>query len=370
MKPQRVLLTLDAVGGVWRHVVDLAGALARSGTRVVLVGQGPPPCAEQEREVQAIPDASMVWIDGPLDWMATAEAQLAGAAEQLTAVAIRHRVELLHLHLPTLAVGLPPQFPVVAAAHSCVVTWWEALRGSRPPPEWDWHRRRNLAGFDRADIVLAPSTAYAEAMVRCYGPVPRLHVLYNAVGPIPATQPKEPFILAAGRWWDEAKNGIVLDHAAASLPWPVLMAGSGLGPHGQEFHAQHAEMLGPMAHERLTDLVGRAAIFASPSLYEPFGLAALEAAAAGAALLLADIPTYRELWGGVASFADGRDPAAFASAAAALMVDEQKRAELGALARRRAAGFTLTKQLDALTGFYAMAFGHAAQRQMSRDYLQ
>ena len=43
-------------------------------------------------------------------------------------------------------------------------------------------------------------------------------------------------------------------------------------------------------------------IFVSVSRYEPFGLAVLEAAHAGCALVLSDIPTFRELWQGAASF--------------------------------------------------------------------
>ena len=39
-----------------------------------------------------------------------------------------------------------------------------------------------------------------------------------------------------------------------------------------------------------------AAIFARPARYEPFGLAILEAAQAGCALVLGDIPSLRELW--------------------------------------------------------------------------
>jgi glycosyltransferase involved in cell wall biosynthesis len=43
-------------------------------------------------------------------------------------------------------------------------------------------------------------------------------------------------------------------------------------------------------------------VFVSASRYEPFGLAVLEAARAGCALLLSDIPTFRELWAGAAAF--------------------------------------------------------------------
>src|SRR3546814_15067984 len=56
----------------------------------------------------------------------------------------------------------------------------------------------------------------------------------------------------------------------------------------------------------------RAGIFVSPSLYEPFGLAVLEAAMSGCALLLSDIPTFRELWDGAAVFTPAGDSDALA----------------------------------------------------------
>ena len=55
-------------------------------------------------------------------------------------------------------------------------------------------------------------------------------------------------------------------------------------------------------------------VFVSAALYEPFGLAVLEAAQAGCALVLSDIPTFRELWDGAALFVAADDAAGFAAA--------------------------------------------------------
>ena len=44
--------------------------------------------------------------------------------------------------------------------------------------------------------------------------------------------------------------------------------------------------------------MARASIYALPARYEPFGLSILEAALSGAALVLGDIPSLREVWGG------------------------------------------------------------------------
>ena len=60
--------------------------------------------------------------------------------------------------------------------------------------------------------------------------------------------------------------------------------------------------------------LARQPIFVSTALYEPFGLAVLEAAQAGCALVLSDIPTFRELWDGAARFVPARDDGALACA--------------------------------------------------------
>lgn len=98
-----------------------------------------------------------------------------------------------------------------------------------------------------------------------------------------------------------------------------------------------------------------AAIFVSPSLYEPFGLAALEAARSGAALLLADIPSYRELWQSAAVFFDARSPEALADAIERLAADAPGRAGLAAAAAERASAFTPERQTAALLRAYARA---------------
>ena len=64
----------------------------------------------------------------------------------------------------------------------------------------------------------------------------------------------------------------------------------------------------------LANWYAKASVFASVSRYEPFGLAVLEAAQAGCALVLSDIPTFRELWDGAALFVPPEDPVALAEA--------------------------------------------------------
>ncbi|GGK73298.1 glycosyl transferase family 1 [Sphaerisporangium melleum] len=87
-------------------------------------------------------------------------------------------------------------------------------------------------------------------------------------------------------------------------------------------------VLGGVAHPELPALVASAAVFAFPSLKEGFGLAAMEALAAGVPLVTRDLPVFREVFGGVALFASG--PRGLADAMrAALAVPDPARREAG-----------------------------------------
>jgi glycosyltransferase-like protein len=65
----------------------------------------------------------------------------------------------------------------------------------------------------------------------------------------------------------------------------------------------HPEVLGPVPHDDLPSLVAAARCFAFPSTQEGFGLAAMEALAAGVPLVVRDLPVFREVFGDVARFA-------------------------------------------------------------------
>ena len=93
-------------------------------------------------------------------------------------------------------------------------------------------------------------------------------------------------------------------------------------------------VLGPVAHGQLPALVAAADVFAFPSTKEGFGLAAMEALAAGVPVVTRDLPVLREVFGGAARFAD--DPAGLAAEllAAAGPGDPDVRATGEALAAR------------------------------------
>jgi glycosyltransferase involved in cell wall biosynthesis len=128
----------------------------------------------------------------------------------------------------------------------------------------------------------------------------------------------------------------VLDAAAREVPWPVYLAGDLVGPNGVSFHCSSLCPLGSLSHDEVMSWLRRSSIFVHPAVYEPFGLAVAEAAAAGCALVLADIPTLRELWDGVAEFFEPRDAGALKATLDALIADPTRRRAMSAAARQRA----------------------------------
>jgi glycosyltransferase involved in cell wall biosynthesis len=358
--PARVLMTVDAVGGVWRYALDLARGLRGLGTEVVFAGFGPAPEAAQRAEAEGVAD--LRWTGLPLDWMVEDASALADVPGAIARLAAQTRADLVQVNLPSQAAGLATDRPVAAVSHSCIVTWFRVVKGGEPPEAWGWQRRLNAEGLARADAVAAPSASHAELMRRCYG-LDAVEVVPNAVREAPTAARKQPLAYAAGRWWDEGKNAATLDAAAARARWPIHALGALEGPQGQTAAFRHARAAGPRSHAELRRLAGTAGAFVSPSVYEPFGLAALEAAQAGAALVLADIPTYRELWEGAALFAPPHDPDAFAAALDRLAKDPALRDRLGATAQARAADFAPERQAQAMQAVYARALRAAAPRE-------
>ncbi|WP_184393952.1 glycosyltransferase family 4 protein [Rhizobium sp. BK650] len=349
-------MTVDSVGGVWRYAMDLAAGLRREGVEIVFAGLGPAPSETQVSEARAL--GKLVWLDAPLDWMVTSRAEIAGAPDEIARIARDNAVDLLHLNLPSQAIGIDTPLPVVVVSHSCVVTWFAAVRGTPVPPDWAWQRDVNREGFDCADSVLSPSESHAIALQATYGPISRLRVVYNASRIEAGQHPKKTFVFAAGRWWDEGKNGAVLDRAAAMMSLPVVVAGSSVGPTGQRLRFSNADERGPLSHAKAVALMQCARIVVSPSVYEPFGLTALEAARCGAALVLSDIPTYRELWDGCALFFDPYDPMSLASVCTRLNDNAELRKELVTRSLARACAFNLERQAASVLETYAHLTDH------------
>ena len=354
---RQLFLTADSVGGVWQYATELAGALGPRGYDITLALLGPAPSAAQRAMLR--PDVTLLETGLPLDWTAPDAATVAETGAAIFRLAAAHRADLVQLNQPALAADAAFAVPVVAVAHSCVGTWWHSVRGDAPEPaDFAWQTALMARGLGRADAVVAPSRAFAHALQVRYA-LPNLpHVVHNGRAPF-ANRPGalQEFAFTAGRLWDEGKNVATLDSVAARLDIPFKAAGALTGTNGQSVALKHLQALGRLEEAGIAMCLSARPVFVSAARYEPFGLAVLEAALAGCALVLADIPSFRELWDGAALFVEPMDDAVFGDAIKGLVRDEGARRARGNLARRRACRYTPARMAEAMDdlfdGFFA-----------------
>jgi len=355
--PLRILMTADAVGGVWVYATELARSLCKGGNEVMLAVIGPRPRPDQLRPLRGVRGLHLKMTDLLLEWMDPGGADIERAGETLGSIAAGFRPDVVHLN--SFREGnLDWSAPVLIVAHSCVQTWWSACRtGALGGVRWSVYCDRVAAGLSVADVWAAPSAAFRDLVAATYRPRTQGRVIRNGVTvPARSTRPavKQPYILGAGRLWDEAKNLADVAAIASELPWPVHVAGETRGPDGGDAKAADGlvKSLGALSRPALLDEMRRASIFVSPALYEPFGLTVLEAAASGCALVLADLPSFRELWDDAALFVDPRDRNALRTALQSLCRDEDLRSRLEAKARTRARRYSRRAMAGAYLRLY------------------
>jgi glycosyltransferase involved in cell wall biosynthesis len=348
-----VLMTTDAVGGVWTYASDLARGLTERGWRVTLAVLGPALDEGRRADLQGV---DILEPGGTVEWLAETPDEVRRSGDLIARLARECRADLLHLNSPALAGVTGFGLPVVAMCHSCVKTWWQTVRGTPLPEAFQWRAELVARGYRRVSRLLAPTRAFAEATAAAYGLAHVPEVVANGRpwpehGPAPG--PNRRSIFTAGRLWDEGKNIAVLDRMAAQLDRPVLAAGPVEGPNGARIDLQHLMLLGSLTSREVDAQLSRRPIFVSSALYEPFGLAVLEAAAHGCPLVLSDIPNFRELWADVALFVPADDAGAFAAAVRRVEADPALADELGAKARKRAGQYTLEATVSKTSAIYA-----------------
>lgn len=357
----RVLMTTDAVGGVWTYALDLAAGLGAQGDHVTLAVLGPLMTRGQAEVAGRIAGLRVVETGAPLEWTASDKSALEAAATAVAKLAVIERADLVHLNSPALAAHGRFPAPVVGVAHSCLATWWEAVRGGEPPQDFRWRIEATGQGYRACDAVIAPSDAFAQATARTYGVSPTVVRNGRADASSPQGIVRDIPIVTASRLWDDGKDAATLDAAAALLDTPVLAIGPPEGPQGQQQALPHLRRPGSLSAEQVSERFARSRVFCSPALYEPFGLSVLEAAQAGCALVLSDIPAFRELWDGAAVFTPIRDPAALATALKRLCADDAGTERLGAAARRRAERYGLDAFVNGTAAVYASALARAGR---------
>jgi glycosyltransferase involved in cell wall biosynthesis len=185
---------------------------------------------------------------------------------------------------------------------------------------------------------------------------------------VPASPPeRDRVILFAGRIVADKGADSFVRAAARALPslpgWRAEMIGADrFAPDSpdtayvtalrREAEAAGVAMLGYRPHGAVLAEMARAAIVVVPSRWpEPFGLTALEAMAAGAALLVSDRGGLGEFTAGASVTIDPDDPETLGAAMLAVATDPSRRAALAEAGRRRAEAYSVAQgvaRLDAL----------------------
>lgn len=360
---KRVLLIGDNVGGVWTFTLELAEGLLAQGIDVCLATSGRAATPLQCREAGAI--RGLLWLASAfkLEWMEDPWEDVEQCGRWLLEVAWPFKPDVVHLNTLCHA-ALEWDAPVVLTVHSCVASWWRAVKGQPLPPCWSRYRSEVERSLGAANMVTAPSAAMLGSIRQNYAvqlrdrrvvPNGRRRERFYEVS-------KEPFVLAAGRLWDEGKNIKALTNVAPTLPWPVYLAGEQQRPDGTGSSFLGCTALGQLSTTELASWYARAAIYVLPARYEPFGLSVLEAALSGCALVLGDIPTLREVWQDAAIFVSPDATDRLQSALQSLMKDPAMLQCMAARARERAHVFTQQGMVAGYLGAYRAARGAEQRR--------
>jgi glycosyltransferase involved in cell wall biosynthesis len=126
--------------------------------------------------------------------------------------------------------------------------------------------------------------------------------------------------------------------------------------------ADRVEFMGPVSEETKIDLLQRCTVYVQPSRFEGFGVAALEAMAAGAPVITTSAGAIPEVVGDAAEIVPVDDSRALAASIVALLRDPARRAQLSAAGYARAhACFELARrrrEIDKILRIVASRFVH------------
>jgi glycosyltransferase involved in cell wall biosynthesis len=350
--PHRVLMTADPLGGVWTYALELARTLCEQDVEIALATMGAPLTAAQWREAGGIPNLGIFESSYKLEWMNDPWDDIKDAGEWLLDLERHLRPDIIHLNHFTPG-ALPWRAPRLVVAHSCMLGWWQAVKGEPAPPEWNRYRQAVGAGLAGANLLVAPTRAMLRDLARFYGPLPHMEVISNGREVSFHHVPKEQFIFSAGRLWNEAKNMSALDAAAPDVNWPICVAGETRDLEGKPARFENVRWLGHLTAAQMAEQLERAPIFCLPTRYESFGMGALEAALANCALVLGDIPALREIWRETAVYVNPDDPKALATELNRLIAEPERRADLADRAHNRALEFTTFRMASSYLALYS-----------------
>jgi glycosyltransferase involved in cell wall biosynthesis len=346
-------------GGVRRYVNELASACREIAADVEFVAIG--------ADARSLPPAlatlpARSWLPTNLGW----------CLDGLPRASRRATIDLFHA--PAYTAPLWGVHPLVLTIHDVSYERhpeWYPYRSDRLRR---WFYRRSAR---TADLVITDSEFSRKEIEAAYGIGPdRVLVVPLGVGApfSPAAEPLPPgerFILHVGDLHPRRNVGILVDalgllraRADELNETTLVLAGAdrgsvaaiteraaALGISGALRFVDHSSDL------QVVDLMRRASAFAYPSLYEGFGLPALEAMACGAPVVASSAASIPEVVGDAGVLVSPHDVRAWYEALAAVLQSPARAAQMRAAGVARAAGFTWRRTAGQTVGVYRAALG-------------
>lgn len=345
-KPRReagrvqLVLGIDTIGGGWNAVMTIARGLAMRGFDVTLAMLGPEPDPRQAAEIAEAPNLRAMPAHTVAARQADSFGDLQAAGQAVARLANVLAVDLVVLHHPALAAFGPFQAPVVVSPDGRDII---VASRTRQAPGHEWRARLLRSGYQTATGVVAPSHADAGDIMDAHRLRRPPRVIRRTYTPFAADRPAvdlTSYVIAAHQTVDGRENLATLNEAAFLCPHPVMLAGASAGKLAD---AGHLWALGALSPGQIQRWLEGALAFVSAAAGDTDGEMTWRAAEAGCAMVLADAPDYRELWGEAAIFAPADDPIALARALTTLMTDGGQRRQLANAARTTARAWTVDK---------------------------
>ncbi len=349
----KVLMTADTLSGVWVYALNLMESLQNYGIEFLLATMGKPLTQHQKAELAKIENITYIESSYKLEWMDNPWQDIDDAGKWLLDLADSYQPDIVHLN--SFCHGsLNWNCPCLVVGHSCVYSWFKDIYSKMPGEEWKTYFFRVSEGLKKADMVTAPTSNFLLSLKQLYGKFNTPGAVYNgSKNNFVKTEKNNSLILSAGRVWDPGKNIQILEKVCQLTGQKIYVAGNNKHPvDGTVTHYNNLQYLGFLDRTQMNKWYEKASIYILPAKYEPFGLSALEAALAGCALILGDIPSLRELWHNAAMFADPDDCKEIASAVLALENDPKLCNYYEAKSQDRAKQYSIEKMAQGYLDIY------------------
>lgn len=374
-------------GGLGRHVRGLAAQLVAQGVELHVISRGPEATAHEDREGVIVHRVAQPPfprdVDAFLRWVGRMNQEMSALAGGLAA---ELDVDLVHSH----------DWLVADAARACAQElarpWVVTVHATEHGRHQGWVQTHPQSAIHRAERTMArradriiTCSRYMRGHVADVFGVPRRRItalrngidLAGAGAPTEVSRvraelaaPDELLVLLIGRLVYEKGFHLALEALAPLVRGRgggrprVRFAVVGTGTAEQDLRRQARELglesagtfLGWVGEERLREIYRAGDVCVIPSLYEPFGIVALEAMAGGCPCVVADTGGLREIvpvGERVGLRVPPGDARALRDAISRLLGDPRLRARLADDALAHVAGFDWPRVAEATRGVYA-----------------